>query len=390
MSATQSSAQQQQAVAAAQNMQARQAVLKYGVGMTQNIFSQTFVPGQAGVLNIIPRNVGLIRGFWVQLTGTINNPTGSVALAASSMNLANLLSQIVFTDLSNYTRINTTGWHLSMLDSVKKRRPFNSAFTTDDPRGFGNNYPVNVMPATLAANASGAFETWYYIPLAYSDIDLRGAVYANIINATMNLQLTVNPNVAVPLNSDSTLALMVGTASGTPTATISTMTINVFQDFLDQIPMGQQGAILPLSDLSKIYELKNTSVVGLAQGQDFPIPYTNFRQFMSTFFIFDNGGTLNAGTDINYIALQSANFTNIFKVPPHMLAIWTRNRLQTDVPKGMYYLDSRHKPITTQQYGNMELIINPSTVNTGAQVLVAYEDFGSVNTLIPAGSLPGG
>lgn len=385
---------QAQAIAA-QNQMARQLINSNAVLMTQQISASTIVPANIGnTLNIPPRNVGLIKGFYIQIIGTITNPAGNAAVVPTELNLANVLSQVIFTDFANYVRISTTGWHLTQIASVKQRRPFGSAFTTDDPRGYGSNMPLNVIPASIAAGAAGNFECWYYVPLAYGGLDekdLRGAVFASLVNATANLQLTINPNVAVTSTGDQTLAIVKGSAAGTVTGVaITSATVKVFQHFLDQLPQSQQGPVLPLSDLARVYELKTTNLTGLAQGQDFPIPYTNFRDFLSTMIIFDNGGTLNPGTDINYFALQSANFTNLFQVPPHLIGLWTRQRLQTDMPSGMYYYDSRNKPINSMNYGNMEMILNPSVVNAGAVLLIAFESMGAINTLVPAGSLPGG
>jgi hypothetical protein len=49
--------------------------------------------------------------------------------------------------------------------------------------------------------------------------------------------------------------------------------------------------------------------------------------------------------------------------------------------------DSRNRPISTTQYGNMELILNASTANAGAYELTCVEDFAIVQTLSMAGSL---
>jgi hypothetical protein len=122
--------------------------------------------------------------------------------------------------------------------------------------------------------------------------------------------------------------------------------------------------------------------------QDYPIPYANYRSFLSTYFIYDKGGTLNNGTDINYVALQSANYTQIFKMSPIELALMSNIKFGIDFPSGVYYVDHRNRPINTNQYGNMELIINPSTVNANAQVLVGYEAFGQLAMMTQAGSLP--
>jgi hypothetical protein len=125
-------------------------------------------------------------------------------------------------------------------------------------------------------------------------------------------------------------------------------------------------------------------------GQDFPYQYANFRDFLSTFAVYVNNGTTGArgvGADINYWALQSANFTNIWKKEPALVALESRQLIQTDFPPGVYYFGTREKPISTTQYGNMQLVLNAATAANNPYELIAVEDFALVQTLSMAGSL---
>lgn len=389
--------QQAQNNLVATNRAARSAILQRALEMTQLIYSQTIAAPAPGnnIVTVPPRPVGLIKGFWIELTGTIN--AGALTLDPTTLNVANFLSNVTFYDLNNNLRINTPGWHLHLLNSVKKRRPFVCAYTTDNPCGFGSNMGVNnwiYNPGAIDAT-TGRINMLYWVPLAYSDRDLRGAIYGNVVNATMQLILTINPNPIVLSTSDPTFAIYQSTTASITGTSLTNVTINVYQDYFDQLPQIQnQGPFLPILDLSTIYELKTTSLTGMVTNQDFPIPYSNYREFISTMLMYDNstgGSALNPGTDINYLALQSANFTNIFKTDPFLVSMITREEVMDDFPIGIYYLATRKRPLSTVQYGNLEAIINPlGTVNTGAQILAAYEDFAIVNTVTGAGSLPAG
>ena len=348
--------------------------------MTQTIFSSTVTPSNQNVINVVPRNVGLIKGFVIEVSAVVTNTSGA-ALALTDFNVANVLSQIVFTDLNNNVRVNTTGWHLEFIDTAKRGRVFGSSVPSDSPIKYGSNWNVISAPATIAASATGTVTMKYYLPLAYSDQDLRGSVYGNVVNATMNLQLTLNTNIAAA-TGDTTLMLY----SGNP-ATLTSATVTVYQVYLDQLPMGKQGPVLPILDLSTVYELKNTSFTGIVANQEFPMQFANFRDFLSTTCIYYNGAARATGADVNYFALQSANFTNIFKVDPYLQAMKTRNKIGTDFPPGVYYFDHRNKPLASSQYGNLELVLNPSTAGAGAYCLVGYEDFALMNTITQAGSL---
>lgn len=373
---------------AALNMQARATVLGSAVEMTQQIFSTTVVPANTNVVNVVPRNVGLITGFWVKVVATIANAAGSTA-TTTDFNAANILSQVVFNDLNNNVRINTTGWHLNFLSTAKNGSVADDAFLAasfDTPIKYGSNFVIDSATASIAASTGGTVNMWYWIPLAYSKNDLRGAVYANVVNSTMNLQLTINPNSSLFAASGDTTNAVYGGNTGTA----SSVTITVYQEYLDQLPIGPNGVILPVGDLSTIYELKNTVQTGLTPNQDFPVPYSNFRSFLSTTAIFYNGTARTAGTDVNYVALQSANFTKIFQYEPKLSALKTRNQIGVDYPLGVYYFDHRRKPINTVQFGNMEMVFNCSTAGAGAYVNVGYESFAQVNTVTQAGSLSAG
>ena len=411
---------QNQLSAAQINQLARSAIKKSAVAMLQPIFSQTYgasanttdVSASQPVVNIPPRNVGLIRGFWIKVVVIYNNQSGEAA-TLSDFGPANIFSQIQFTDLNNNIRIQTTGWHINFINSIKAKRPYGTAIirggsgaTTggwDSPINYGSNFTgqlpttltgITYAPQTIASAASAADSTatmWYYIPIAYSWEDFRGAIYANVVNATMQLSLTFNPRSGVLATADSTNAVYTLASGATASAFVAAQaSITVYQDYLDQLPVAQSGVLLPVLDLATIYELKNTTVTSVVPNQDFPIQYSNYRDFLSTLAVYVNTGSSGAradGTDINYWALQSANFTNLWKLEPGLAATRTRNAIQGDLPPGAYYFGSRDKPISTTQYGNMNLIINAITAGAGAYVALGWEDFAVVQTLSMAGSL---
>ncbi len=145
--------------------------------------------------------------------------------------------------------------------------------------------------------------------------------------------------------------------------------------------------------MSVIYDIKNATYPGVTVNQDFPISYSNFRDFLSTTVIFDNqltGVLPVAGGDVSYWALRQANALNIFKYPAKYTGIFSRGVIGDDYPQSMYMFDSRFKPLSTVAFGNMQLILNASTVNAGAQALVGFEAFSYQNTIAAASSLSSG
>lgn len=367
------------------NSLARQQVLSSAINMWQSVASGVSATGAGTVINALPRNVGLIKRFILELTFTIQRSAAETQ-TRTAFGPANAISNLQFTDLSNQVRINTTGWHLHYVASARRQMAYGAAFTNDSPTSIGSNYTVISAPSAFTAGAQ-TVKMYYEIPISYGDYDLRGAIFSNVVNATLNLQFTINPNFFVASTADGTLAVY--KSSSADLGTITSFTWNLYQNYLDQLPMTNKGPVLPLLDLSTVYLLNNTALTGLSTGQDFPIPYANFRNFMSTFVIYDNAA-LNAGTDVNYWALQSANYTNILKYGPTFSSLLTRNIINDDFPAGMYYFDHRQKPISTIQYGNMQLVLNPTgTVQSGAQLLVGYEAIALINQITQAGSLYG-
>lgn len=395
------SAAQAYAQAVTQNIQARAAILQYGVKRTQQIFAGTLTPANGNVFNVQPQNVGLIVGFIVEVNGNIQS-TGNTTLTRTEYGVSNVLSNITFSDLSNYIRHNTTGWHMQRINSAKQGfewggayqpnvpvdiTAFNTSFTNTD--AVVPNWNVRSAPLTIV-NGNSNVREMYYIPLAYNAADLRGAIYAAVTNATMNLQLTINPNPAVVSTADPLNAVYLGTSTaGSWNGGVS---VTVYQVYYDQLPTvtqnGQTTVALPLMDLNNQYCLLATSLTGLLNGSDFPYPFANFRNYMSAIAVVDNAGVFNAGSEINYVALTSANNTNIFKYTPEVAALLSRAVFMGDPPKGEYYFDFRQQPINTNQFGNMNLNFNPNdNIVAGASLQVGVEYFAQQTQVSGAQSL---
>lgn len=351
-------------------------------------------PGPGSVLTFQLRNVGLVKRLVVRIQATIT------AGATSQQNLtpwglANLVSNVTFFDLGNNQRINTTGWHLTAVASAKRRRVYGAAYTSDTPNGYGNiNNKVMFAPSSIAANGTSVVTLQLEIPFVKNDADLRGAIYADVTQATMQVQITLNPNMFVASGSDPTLAVY--QSAGSDLATISNIGVQYWQNYLDQLPsIVQNGAkipILPNLDIGTAYMLTQSSSGLPIANQDNSAAFVNQRTYESVVFGYDNNGTLNANaSDITYIQLQSANFTNVLYLDGGMIQLMQRNVFMDDPPKAMYYLDFRHRPIDTNQYGNMMLVVKPSSVGgSGAVFLYGWEAYGIIGLVNQGGSIPSG
>lgn len=359
------------------NYQQRAAVLANAVQMKQQIFSQNVDPSQQTVLNVAPRYVGLVKGFLVEVTATVTN--GANAVTRTGYGSANLVKNFTFTDLNNTVRINAPGWFVALVNSARQGWGYGGVYSNMLAMGYGNNYAVNQGGANIAAGVDQVVRHIYYVPLAYSGDDLRGAIYAGVVSATMNLAITINDKPFAAAGADPMNAIYAGGPGAYKAG--SSVNVTVYQVYLDQIPSMNGGPILPILDLNTVYELKYGSQTGASVGQDYGVQYSNYRDFLSTTLVIDNGGTFYGGTDVNYFALTSANFTNLWKVTPEIAALEARQVFMADPPVGTYYFNHRDRPINTTAFGNMELNVNLSTVNNGALILIGYESFAQINQL---------
>lgn len=363
------------------NLQARGLIVQNALLMTQKIQTLAVNPATQNVVTLQPRNVGLIRGFFVEIDGTLANTGVTTAATRTNFGMANALTNVQFTDLNNITRINTSGRHLANLNIVRSNSAYGGAYAPNYPGAIGNNFTVQSAPATIAAGANSAVRFIYYVPLSYSGTDLRGAIYAATVNASMNLQLTINPNPMIA-NGDPLSAIY----SGNTGAWSGNVTITLYQQYYDQLPQANNGSpILPPLDLNNYYQLLETNLQGLTVGSDFPYSFPNLRDIYSIMATFDNGGTYNVGSDINYWSLVSANLTNIFNITPQIAALWARNATLQDLQPAVYWFDFRGppglNPINTTNFGNMQLNLNASTVNANASVYYGIEQFGQITTV---------
>lgn len=375
--------------AAQMNLLQRQAVLSNALQMKQSIFAQSITPAQQTIVNVPIRPVGVVKGFYVEVTATLKNGAADAA-TRTGFGSANIIKNFTFTDLSSNQRINAPGWHIATINSARQGWVMGGAYAPNVAMGYGNNWNVNAGALTLAADAETTVRHIYWVPLAYSGNDLRGAIYAATTSGTMSLQMTINPTPFVGA-TDPVNAIYSGNANGGYKAG-TTVDINVFQVWLDQLPAPNGQLILPTQDLATVYEIKQTSVTGMTVGQDFGYQFTNYREYLSAVAVFDNGGTFNSGSDVNYFGMQAANFTPIQTLPPEIVAFEARQTFMADPPPGVYYFNYRDQPVNTIAYGVIQLILNPKVVNANAQLLVGTEAFANTALLLSgvATSMPTG
>lgn len=394
------SAAQQQRLMVQTNAQNRQAILSQAIDRIQPIGSQTIFPTNNPVQSFQPRAVGLVKRFIVEVTATINN-SGSQTVTLTDIGLANLIQNVLYTDPSNIQRHNTTGFHLTALANAKRRRPYGASFQTNTigaVTAANLSQMMNVAPAswgvfsapqTIAAAGNATVRGVFEIPLCYSDEDLRGAVYSALVNATQQLQITLTQTPITANPTDNFNAIYSGAAGSA--GSITSATINVYQQYLDQLPLGQGGVpVLPGLDISSIYELKYANFSGITANQQNVVPFANFNSYLSTFCVYNSTGAQGGrtyGADTTKWQLTTANASNIWDVNPLLASQLSREHILVDNPAGTYYFPSRKAPIYINTFGNIALTLTPSAANASATILAFWEFMQQQNTVVSGSSL---
>lgn len=379
--------------ALAQNADVRAKILAYAIPVKQNVRSgsTTYTAGSPTVVNVLASNVGLIRRFYLEITATVNCAGGHTA-TPTFFGLPNILSNVSFIDQNNRLRINTTGLHLHLAASHKRKRPFgaalaasnNSTTVLSDPSGLGVNFPVQQTTGAVSGGTAKTFTWIYEIPVVVSNQDLTGAIYANQTTSNNQLQFTFNPNIFVYNVDPFNAAFSMDAALATSLPTLTGITWTLYQDFLDQLPTDNTGfAALPQVDIAYayVYQMINPGVMVASQDNLYALP--PFNVYSDLMLFWDNytyNGTV--GGDVNYMKVQISNTYILLQEDPSMNAVLTRNLIGSDFPArigatgvsgAIYDLDYRHKPLSVNQLSSTNIVFNPSTVQSGASLMIGQE-----------------
>jgi hypothetical protein len=377
--ATQNTPAQDSAIA---NQMARNAIIQNAVKQLMPVASANMaLTGgalQSPIVQLSPTPTGVQLGFYVTVTANITNGSGGV-LTRTPFAASNLLQNVTYYDLGNTPRTNASGKMLHMLMSQKASRVFGATVAPDDGTApvYGS-WNVNQCPATIANGATATIKMIFYVPLAYSEFDLRGAVYGNIAQSNQRLNLTFPTSAQlIATSTENPVDAVYQAAGATKAVTINSWSYDVrLNTYGAGLPTAANGqTIVPLNDLSTVYALNETVVSGLTAGQQLAVPFPNAWEYISTTGLYVNGAQLNAGTDMADIEVKTASGVSFGAVPPDLHAFTTGLRIGAHPPAGMYFDSHHQRPIKVADFGAVNYCIRPSQVNAGASYRIAYEFF---------------
>jgi hypothetical protein len=355
-----------------QNQLARNLIFSRAKPILQSVVNRSFATVVAGqnTMSVSPLQIGFLRRFIVVVSGTVTN-TGAGVLTLSPNGNDNLLTNVTFNDFTGNPRHNCSGRSLSYVEANKYGRIPGAAYTSDSGAGYGSVIPSNTAPATIANAANAVVTRVFEIPIMVdTGKNMAGGMWLGVNNQSTTLNLTLNTTPVVAGGADPLQAIYTGTSG-----TLTNVTVTVYQDYWNNVPTDKNGnPILPVNDIATAYMITETnSGLSFAQGQPAQWNFPTFSKLLSTSFVYNNDGVLNAGTDISTIRLVVSNYSIIREYSPISLSRVTRDHVNADAPKGQYILMSRMHNLDVSQYPSLQLQITPSAVTAGAYALITTE-----------------
>lgn len=353
-----------------QNLLLRNALLATSPRMSKKVGTITetsSIPGKTSRIKLF--NVGVITKL--RLVVTVNVTIGGAIATLSPKAPFNAISNIKLTDFEGVDRVNCSGYQLWQLQSIRERTPayLNNEATTKN----------NSMPVSQTAIATGNIKFYLEVPLAYdAERDLRGAILAQTGLGDMFLQITWNPTFYANGNDDA-----VYNGAGATTVAVNSVSVDVFQDYLQ--PQAVQGQIpLPMGDLMTVYEILGNYRItdNLSNGQERLFNYPNVRSVIGFYLNWLNNGAMSDDISLFRLVANGNNILQEHSIDSQQMI--QRMHVNSDLPKGSFFMLHRSRPIETVIYGNVQLGATFSAAPSGTYYIEQMiESFYTKGTTMP-------
>lgn len=355
--------------AQAQNMALRQALLASSPRYSKKIgvFTETLPQGKTTRMKLF--NVGVITTL--RFIVTINATLGVASATLSPKAPYNAISNISLVDYEGVSRVNISGYQLFQIQSVRERTPayLNNESTTKN----------NTMPITPVAVATDNIKFYLEVPVAYDpERDLRGAILGQTGTGDMFLNITWNNVMFSNANDDG-----VFNGAATTTAVINTATVELYQDYLFPQNLGG-GVPLPMMDLMTVYGLEGNLRVSdnLSNGQERLLSFPNVRSVIGVYANWINNGIMSDAISAIRLVVNGNNVLQEHTLDSQQMI--QRKWINSDLPKGTFFMLFRQRPVETVVYGNVQLGLTFSAAPTGNNYLEqCYETFYPKGSTLP-------
>lgn len=362
--------QMTQAQAQQQNMAMRQALLATSPRMSKKIGTTVEATPQGKTTRVKLFNVGVITTLRMVVTLDVTIATAIATVSPKAP--YNSISNIALVDYEGVSRVNLSGYQLWQIQSARERTP---AFLNNESTTKNNVMPI--VPTAIAANQTLQF--YLEVPIAYDpERDLRGAILGQTAVGDMFLNITWNNAMYSNVNDDGVYNGAAGSV-----VTINSATTELYQDYLFPQNLGN-GVPLPMLDLMTVYGLEGNLRVSdnLSNGQERLLSFPNVRSVIGVYANWINNGIMSDAIS-NFRLVVNGN--NVLQ--EHSLAsqqMIQRKWINSDLPKGSFFMLFRQRPVETSVYGNVQLGLTFSAAPTGNNYIEqAYESFYPKGSTLP-------
>lgn len=355
--------------AQAQNMALRQALLASSPRYSKKIGTFTDLLPQGKTTRMKLFNVGVITTL--RMVVTVNVTIGTLAGTVSPKAPYNAIANIALVDYEGVSRVNLSGYQLWQMQSIRERTP-----------AYANNESTtknNTMPIVPTATGTADIKFYIEVPIAYDpERDLRGAILGQTSTGDMFLNVTWNNQMLSNANDDG-----VYNGTGTTTLVVNSSTIELYQDYLFPQNLGN-GVPLPMLDLMTVYGLEGNLRVSdnLSNGQERLLSFPNVRSVIGVYANWINNGIMSDAISGVRLVVNGNNVLQEHSLDSQQML--QRKWVNSDLPKGTFFMLFRQRPVETVVYGNVQLGLTFNAAPTGNNYIEqAYESFYPKGSTLP-------
>jgi len=352
-----------------QNAALRAALLATSPRMSKKLNTVTDLLPQGKTTRVKLYNVGVITTL--RLVVSINVTIGIAAATVSPKAPYNSIANIQLVDYEGVSRVNLSGYQLWQIQSIRERTP---AFFNNEAAS-----KINSMPLVPTAVSTDVIKFYLEIPIAYDpERDLRGAILGQTAVGDMFLNITWNNQMLSNGNDDG-----VYNGAGTSTLVVNSSTVEVYQDYLFPQNLGS-GVPLPMLDLMTVYGLEGNLRVtdNLANGQERLLSFPNVRSVIGVYANWINNGIMSDAISSVRLIVNGNNVLQEHSLDSQQMI--QRKWINSDMPKGTFFMLFRQRPVETVVFGNVQLGLTFSAAPAGNSYLEqAYESFYAKGSTLP-------
>lgn len=330
-------------------------------------------------------NVGLLTGIDLRITIAYTNATADLTRSAKGPHAA--ISRIKLVDFDGSDRINCSGYHLFLRNSMRYRSPYllnNGA--------CGPQFADPSVPVAQAANTA-TFSVHVPVCANFDKGDLRGMMLMQ--TAVGEVYLSIDWAGALHTNGNDDFVF---NGAATSAITAVSFSVDAWQEYY--LPQAEGGRVqLPTKDLLTVYELAGMvrSTTDFAANTEKLVNLPNVREVLGGIHSYRRNSVFPT-TAANDMILHRiiANGNNVIREDSDITRYQEqRQMLNGDLAPypaatmaasnlGTYLFDWKRQPYRTWLYGNIQQGFTPASAPTGTTDLeTTWESIYQKGTVLP-------